>query len=74
MAFIRHRPRVRNSAGCCRLRVLFDVFYIVIDDVINGIDDNSSGVGNFHDSAVALDASRLIASALLGVGFRFGHG
>jgi len=47
------------------LRVLFDFFVIVI----NVIDNNPSGVRNFVTSAVALNASRVVTSALLGIGF-----
>ena len=53
------------------MRVLFDIFHIVIDAVINVIDNNPSGVGNFLNSAVALNASRIVTSALLGIGFNF---
>ncbi|MCX6507192.1 MAG: hypothetical protein NTU96_08985 [Actinobacteria bacterium] len=56
------------------MRVFFNFLRAVINDVVNVIDNNASGIGNVLDSAVALDASRLAASALLGIGFRFGHG
>jgi hypothetical protein len=55
------------------LRVFFDFLHAVINDVVNVI-NNSSGIGDFLSPAVALNASRLVASALFGVGFRFGHG
>jgi hypothetical protein len=56
------------------LRVFFNFLRAVINDVVNVINNYSSVIGNFLSPAVALDASRLVASALLGIGFRFGHG
>ena len=55
------------------MRVLFDFFHIVIDAVVNVIGNNPSGAGNFFNSAVALNASRVVTSALLGIGFYFGN-
>ena len=54
------------------MRVLCNFLQIVFDAVVNVIDNNPSGVGNFLNSAVALNASRVVTSALLGIGLYFG--
>jgi hypothetical protein len=56
------------------LRVLFDFLHVIVNDVINVIDNNPSGAGNFLTTSVAFDASGLVTGSLLGIGFRLGHG
>jgi hypothetical protein len=56
------------------LRVLLDFLHAIINDVINVVDDNPSGVGYSLTTSVAFDASCLVTGSLLGIGFRFGHG
>jgi hypothetical protein len=54
------------------LRVFFNFLHAVINDVVNVI-NNSSGIGDFLTTSVAFDASRVVTSALLGIGFYFGN-
>jgi hypothetical protein len=55
------------------LRVFFNFLHVIVNDVINVIDNNPSGAGNFLTTSVAFDASRVVTSALLGIGFYFGN-